>query len=184
MRRVIRIHRAGAWNPALATHRAVLGFEDRYRRRRAYETDGGLRLLLDEAETVVLHDGDALECSDGLWVGVVAAAEAVVEVRAGAGVPLARLAWHLGNRHLPAEIHADRLLIRDDHVIVDMLQRLGASLKRLSAAFTPEAGAYAGATHGHGQDHPHAHHHPHAHDHPHEHDHPHGHGHEHPHRHD
>ena len=165
VRRVLRIHRRGGWNPALAEHRLLLDYEERHRRRRVYTTERGLSLLLDEAAPVLLRDGDALECSDGLWVRIAAASEAVVEVTAGPEMPLARLAWHIGNRHLPAEIHPDRLLIRDDHVIVHMLEGLGARVRRVAAAFTPEAGAYAGHApppdqgqgHGHGHGHGHRH---------------------------
>ena len=166
-RRVLRIHRAGHWNPALAEHRLELDYEERHRRRRVYTTERGLALLLDEAEPVVLRDGDALECTDGLWVRIEAAHEQVVEVTAGPHTSLARLAWHIGNRHLPAEIHDGRMLIRDDHVIVHMLEGLGATVRRVQAAFTPESGAYAGTGHGHGHGHDHAHDHHHDHDHGH-----------------
>jgi urease accessory protein len=112
----------------------------------------------------------------------VAANEKVCDVVAETPTALARLAWHLGNRHLPVEILPGRLRIRDDHVIVAMLQGLGASVTTLEAPFTPEQGAYAqGAGHGHTHDHGHSHDHGHAHDHGHGHGH--GHGHDHGHRH-
>src|SRR3546814_13640947 len=84
-----------------------------------------------------------------LFRSVKAAPEPLVEVRAPTPELLARLAWHLGNRHLPAEIHADCILIRDDHVIVDMLKGLGAAVQAVGAPFDPEGCAY-----GHNQHEP------------------------------
>jgi urease accessory protein len=80
-----------------------------------------------------------------------------------------RLAWHLGNRHLPTEIQPDRLLIRDDHVIVHMLEGLGATLRRVDAPFDPEGGAYGEHNHAPGTQRHHHHHHHHDHDHDHHH---------------
>ena len=72
---------------------------------------------------------------------------------------LCRLAWHIGNRHLPAEFHADRIRLRDDHVIAAMLEGLGAEVGRVEAPFTPERGAYDEHEHHHHDDRGHDHHH-------------------------
>jgi urease accessory protein len=91
---------------------------------------------------------------------VQAAAEPLSATSAESPAALARLAWHLGNRHLPVEIRGHCLRIRDDHVIVSMLRGLGATVVQLRASFTPEAGAYAQAqaeAHAHGHDHKHDH---------------------------
>jgi len=96
---------------------------------------------------VVLHHGDGLKLEDGGIVEVRAAAEALVEITAADAGALARLAWHLGNRHLPAEIGGGRILIRDDHVIVDMLKGLGAEVRKVKAPFDPEGGAYGQHNH-------------------------------------
>ena len=138
----------------------TLAWEDRWRRRGRLRTDGGAAVLLDLPETSELADGDALVLEDGRRVAVRAAAEPLTEVRGEDAAHLARLAWHLGNRHLPVQIEAERLLIRRDHVLEDMLGRLGARLEAVEAAFRPEGGAY-----GHGRTHAHAHA-PHAHDDP------------------
>jgi len=165
MQRATMILAAGAWPEAEARDRVTLGYDDRHRRRMRLVADGGLELLLDLPEAVVLRAGDALKLEDGTLVAVAAAEETLVEVRAGPGIGLARLAWHLGNRHLPCEIQADRLLIRDDHVILDMLRGLGAETRRVQAPFNPEGGAYGqqnhdpGHHHRHGHDHDHGHHH-------------------------
>jgi urease accessory protein len=118
----------------------------------------GLDFLLDLPEAVALADGDGLELEDGGLVSVKAAAERLIEVRAGDGADLLRIAWHLGNRHLPTQLLGDALRIREDHVILDMLRQMGARTALLEAPFHPEGGAYGqGRTHGH--DHGQGHHH-------------------------
>ncbi|WP_421992116.1 urease accessory protein UreE [Roseococcus sp.] len=166
-----------------------LDFDDRFRRRKRYETAGGIPFVLDLAEAQVLRDGDGLLLDDGRAVLVRAAEETLVEVRATSPSHLVRLAWHIGNRHLPAELQADRILIREDHVIEAMLRGLGATVTKVRAPFNPEGGAYGEHNRSshqpfreHGQDH-HSHDHGHDHDHDHRHDHDHGHGHHHHHRH-
>ncbi len=127
----------------------TLDYEGRFLRRRMLSTDGGAALHVDLPETVSLDEGDALETTDGRLVAVLAAPEPLVEVRAS-GATLARLAWHIGNRHTPAQIEEGRLLIRRDHVLEAMLARLGASVRPVMAPFRPEGGAYGhGRTHGH-----------------------------------
>ena len=149
----------GGWVERTAKHVVTLDFDDRFRRRRRYAAEGGFTFLLDLEEAVPLRDGDGLLLEAGGVILVRAAPEPLVEVRAPTPERLMRLAWHLGNRHLPTEIQAERLLIRDDHVIVAMLQGLGAELKRVDAPFNPEGGAY-GDHHGH-HDHGDGHHHHH-----------------------
>lgn len=142
--------------------RVVLDYEARFLRRRRLVTESGAALMVDLAETASLDDGDALLLADGRAVGVVAAPEALIEVRGD----LARLAWHIGNRHTPCEIGEGRLAIRRDHVIEAMLARLGAELVPVTAPFRPEGGAYGhGRTLGHEHGHGHGHGH-HDHDHP------------------
>jgi urease accessory protein len=143
-----------------ASDAVVLAWEDRWRRRGRLTTESGASVMLDLAEAMELRDGDALMLADGRRVAVRAAAEPLTEVRGEDATHLARLAWHLGNRHLPVQIESGRLLIRRDHVLEDMLARLGARLAPTEAAFRPEGGAY-----GHGRTHAHAHA-PHAHDDP------------------
>ena len=162
MLRADEVVRAGHWPKALRRDAVTLGFDDRFRRRIRLTGDGGLAFLLDLAEAIVLHDGDGLKLEDGGIVEVRAAAENLVEITAADAGALARLAWHLGNRHLPAEIGQGRILIRDDHVIVDMLKGLGATVRPVSAPFNPEGGAYG--QHNHDPAHPHHHHHHHHND--------------------
>ncbi|WP_426958690.1 urease accessory protein UreE [Muricoccus radiodurans] len=160
---------AGHWNAAEARDAVTLDFDDRHRRRRRYTGEGGFAFLLDLPDAVVLNDGDGLALEGGGAVAVRAAPEPLVEVTAADHAHFARLAWHLGNRHLPAEIGADRILIRDDHVITAMLRGLGATLRCVQAPFNPEGGAYGehnrqtghhhGPVHTHGHDHAHEHHH-------------------------
>lgn len=128
----------------------TLAYDDRHRRRLKLETDSGTPFLLDFEKPVILATGDILQCDDGLLIRVEAAPETLVEIRAPKGDDLIRLAWHLGNRHLPTELLPGALRIRRDHVIEDMLLRLGADIKPVTAPFNPEGGAYGhGAVEGH-----------------------------------
>jgi urease accessory protein len=141
------IRRAGSWHGAADT--VTLDYEGRFLRRRLLTTDAGASLQVDLPEAVSLADGDALATSAGALIAVRAAPEPLAEVRAE-GATLARLAWHVGNRHTPAQIEADRILIRRDHVLEAMLARLGAAVHPVMAPFVPEGGAYGhGRTHGH-----------------------------------
>jgi urease accessory protein len=132
----------------------TLDFDGRYLRRKRLATDAGREFLLHLPDAVVLHDGAVLPLSDGTRVKVRAAPEPLLAVRAASPAQLVQLAWHLGNRHLPAELHADRILIRHDHVIERMLLGLGAALARIEAPFNPEGGAYG--EHNHDPGHRHA----------------------------
>jgi urease accessory protein len=148
----------------------VLDFDDRHRRRMAMTGTRGLEFLLDLENAVALRGGDALVLEDGRLVEVVAAPEPLVEIRGADPLHLVRIAWHLGNRHLPTQIMGKGLRIRRDHVIEEMVKGLGARVIEIEAPFDPEGGAYAAAhaahDHGHiGHDHAHDHHHDHAHHH-------------------
>lgn len=139
------LHRAGQW-PRLSTARVVLGYEDRFLRRKRLVTASGESFLVDLAETANLLAGDAFELEDGRLVEIAAAEEPVLVIRG----ELVRLAWHIGNRHTPCQIEPDRLLIRADHVLADMLRGLGATVTEAREPFTPEGGAYGmGRTMGH-----------------------------------
>lgn len=139
------LHRSGQW-PRLATGRVVLGYDERFLRRKRLVMASGDAFLVDLAETTNLLAGDAFELSDGRLVEIAAALEPVLVIRGD----LVRLAWHIGNRHTPCQIEADRLVIRADHVLADMLRGLGAIVIEAQAPFTPEGGAYGlGRTMGH-----------------------------------
>jgi urease accessory protein len=167
--RATEVLRAGTWPEAEARDSVLVDFDDRHRRRRLYTGQGGLAFLLDLPEATVLREGDGLALATGGYVRVRAAPEPLVEITAATREHLARLAWHLGNRHLPTQIEGERLLIRNDHVIVHMLEGLGATLRHVDAPFDPEGGAY-----GEHNRHPGHHHHHHGdHDHHHDHDHQH-----------
>lgn len=149
--------RIGQWQgPADA--RAVLSYDERFLRRKRIDCEGGASVLVDLPETVSLDAGDALRTDDGRLIEIIAAEEPVVQVTGG---NLARLAWHIGNRHTPCQVGIDHLTIRQDHVLEAMLTQLGAALTHVIAPFRPEGGAYGhGRTLGH--DHgphgfPHAH---------------------------
>lgn len=131
----------------------TLTYDERFLRRKVLVTDGGERFLVDLAQTTSMGAGDAFVLEDGRSVGVLAAPESLLEVT---GDDLVRLAWHIGNRHTPAQIAERSIFIQNDHVLADMLTRLGANIREVTAPFSPEGGAYGhGRTHGH--DHSHSH---------------------------
>jgi urease accessory protein len=146
MKRATQIARAGTWRADDAIDRVVLDADERYRRRIVLTGNGGTRFLLDLAQVTALRDGDGLVLDDGTIVVVVARPEPLVEIAADDPAALARLAWHLGNRHTELQIVGNRLRMRRDHVLEDMLIGLGARLTMIEAPFEPERGAYE---HGH-----------------------------------
>jgi urease accessory protein len=152
MRRVVAVHRKDAWPEAEARGTVTLGYLDRHRRRVRLNDDDGAPFLLDLPRAVVLAEGDGLGLEGGGYLRIRAAAEALAEIECRDGAELARIAWHLGNRHLPMQVAGARLRIRWDHVIADMVAGLGARVSRIAAPFDPEAGAYAEAGHGHHHD--------------------------------
>lgn len=148
----------------LASDTITLDRQARYRRRIAMTTDRGQAFLLDLTEATYLASGDALELSNGALVSVVAAPEDLLEVHTPNSLELARIAWHLGNRHTPAEVTAQAIYIQPDHVLEEMVLRLGAHVHRVRRPFEPEGGAYGGngplhKGHHHGVSGHHHHHH-------------------------
>jgi len=132
--------------------KVTLAYLDRHRRRIRLVADSGAAFLLDLPRAQHLADGDGLELDSGGYVKVCAAPEAIIEIEAADQESLLRIAWHLGNRHLPLQALEGRLRIRADHVIAAMVEGLGGHIIRLDAPFDPEIGAYAGAAHSHDHD--------------------------------
>lgn len=148
-----QIIRAAERGVAVPTDLVTLNYEARFLRRKVLHTVQGDPVLVDLAETVSLDHGDCFVLEDGSLIEVIAAEEDLIEIR---GRDLIRLAWHIGNRHTPCQIEETRLLIRQDAVMADMLQKLGAEVAEVTEPFIPEGGAYGmGRTHGH--DHSHVH---------------------------
>jgi urease accessory protein len=193
MIRATQVRGQHRWSEAPADT-VVLDFDDRHRRRMAMTGTRGLEFLLDLENAVALRGGDALVLEDGRLVEVVAAPEPLIEIRGADPHHLVRIAWHLGNRHLPTQIAARALRIRRDHVIEAMVKGLGARVVEIEAPFDPEGGAYAEGGHGHAAEsvshshaaHDHSSHEHHGDDHHHDehcdHDHHHGHSHAHDHK--
>jgi urease accessory protein len=127
----------------------VLDADERHRRRIVLTAEGGTSFLLDLPHATALRDGDGLVLEDGSIVRVAGKREPLVEVTAASPQQLARLAWHIGNRHVEVEIIGERLRIRRDRVLEDMLRGLGAQVSPIEAPFEPEPGAY-GWEHRHG----------------------------------
>jgi len=171
MLKAVAVRRAseGGVQGKFVVGRAVLAHDERHLRRRTIELSDGARALVDLPVTVALEHGDALMTDCGGAIAIAAADEPLYEVVARDPLHLTQLAWHLGNRHLAADIAPGRILILRDHVIRAMLEGLGARVNEIVASFHPVRGAYSsghgGHDHGHG---PHGHnddhvHHDHAH---------------------
>lgn len=168
MRRAVSHFPAGMWPTPRAANAVTLDFDARHRRRTLLRTDTGEEVLLDLERAVAMADGDGLQLDDGSWLMVVAAMERIAEIWCSSPQELIRVAWHLGNRHIPTELHASAIRIRPDAVLERMVRDLGAEISYVDRPFQPESGAYASQrSHGH------------AHAHEHDHDHDHGHGHHH-----
>ena len=167
--RATDILRAGTFTDAADT--VAMDLDLRRRRRILLTTAAGAEILLDLARPANLRDNDGLVLEDGRVVRVVAAPEKLLEIHAHDEDALVRIAWHLGNRHLPVQLLPGKIRIREDHVIEDMIDQLGGHSLRVRAPFDPETGAYAGG-HSHAHDHD-----DHDHPHPHPHTHEDGHGH-------
>jgi len=148
MIRATQVRAQHRWTQAPADT-VVLDFDDRHRRRMAMTGTRGLEFLLDLEHATVLRGGDALVLDDDRLIEVVAAPEPLAEIRGADPHHLVRVAWHLGNRHLPTQITAKGLRIRRDHVIEAMVKGLGARVIEIEAPFDPEGGAYAGGGHAH-----------------------------------
>jgi urease accessory protein len=142
MRRAILVHMRGAWPEEAAVDTVTLAYADRHRRRIRLVADSGEAYLLDLPRAHHLVDGDGLELDCGGYIRVRAAPEPVFEIEAAEPADLLRIAWHLGNRHLPLQVAGARIRIRADHVIADMIAGLGGRITRLEAPFDPETGAY------------------------------------------
>jgi urease accessory protein len=163
--RATSIKAAGTWSGGAADS-VVLDYDDRHRRRVSMKGTRGLSFLLDLPDATALRSGDALALEDGRLVEIVAAPEPLLEIRGADPLHLARIAWHLGNRHVPTQLMAKSLRIRRDHVLEEMLRGLGARVIEIEAPFDPEGGAYASTA-----AHDHHHHDSHRHDHSHHHGH-------------
>jgi urease accessory protein len=148
MRRAYAVQLAGQWDNAAAIDRVVLDASERHRRRLVLTAERGTTLLLDLPHATTLRDGDGLVLDDGAVVRVIGKPEPLYEITAPDAGELARLAWHLGNRHADVQLVGGRLRIRRDHVLAAMLEGLGAQVTAIEAPFDPESGAYSVHDHG------------------------------------
>jgi urease accessory protein len=184
MLRAVAVVRKPAVKRERVADTVTLDHEGRNRRRIALKGDKGLDFLLDLDKATTLSDGDAVKLEDGRLVEVKAAPQRLLEIRAENPLRLLRVAWHIGNRHAPAEVLADAIYIEEDHVLAEMVRGQGCTATPVERPFQPERGAYdhdCGHDHHHDHDHhdhDHAHH-GHGHDDHHHDHHHHGHDHEH-----
>jgi urease accessory protein len=171
MPRATNVLRAGEPRPTGAADALILGFDQRQTKQGFFFTGKGTCVEFDFAEPPALATDDTLVLDDGSLIDIVADAESLIEARVADPAALARIAWQLGNRHVPAQIFANRLRLRPNAEIEALLAGAAAKLTPLTAPFEPD-GARANGDHAH---HHHAHAHGHHHDHEHEHVHDHAH---------
>jgi len=152
MMRAVAVLPTATWNPSAAVDTVLLDHDHRHRRRIALHTQSGAELLLDLPQAARLRDGDGLALEGGGVVVVRATPEPLIEIDAHSAAALMRIAWHLGNRHVPVQVLDRKLRIRADHVLADLVKQLGGHVAEIDAAFDPEAGAYA-ESHHHRDDH-------------------------------
>jgi urease accessory protein len=137
MKRAHVVKPVGTWSTSSAVDRVILTADDRQRRRMMCTAEGGTEFLLDLPSPTTLCPGDGLVLDDGTVVAVAGEPEALSEIVPATPSDLVRLAWHLGNRHAGIQIMADRLRIRHDYVLEDLVRRFGATVKSVNAAFDP-----------------------------------------------
>jgi urease accessory protein len=150
-----RRSRSADWNAKDAIDRVLIDHDRRHRRRIVLQTEAGREVLLDLPQAARLRHGDGIALDQGGVVLVCAKPEKLLEIHAHDDAQLVRIAWHLGNRHLPVQLDGDRIRIRADHVIAEMVEGLGGHVEEIEAPFDPEAGAYASADAGGGHGHHH-----------------------------
>jgi urease accessory protein len=148
--RATQVLPAGSWNTAHEVDRVLLDYDNRHRRRIVLHGERGTEVLVDLPHATHLRDGDGLSLDNGGVIRVCARPEKLLEIHVHDDGELVRIAWHLGNRHLPVQVLDDRIRVRADHVIEEMVEGLGGHVESIEAPFDPEAGAYAGGHHHHG----------------------------------
>jgi urease accessory protein len=152
MMRINVILPAGTWDSKREIDQVLIDYDRRFRRRIVLTTVSATEMMLDLPEAIRLRDGDGLATDSGGVICVRAQPEPLLEIHAHRGGELVRIAWHLGNRHLPVQLLGDRIRIREDHVIKAMVEGLGGHVQAIMAPFDPEAGAYAVGSHHHAHD--------------------------------
>lgn len=132
---------SGQWAASREVGDIIADFEQRHRRRYLFNTTNGKAFLLDLKKPTHLRHGDGLVLEDNTIIRVIAQPEDLVEITSFDDRSLAVIAWHLGNRHVQVQILRHSLRLRADPTAQHLLERLGATITPLSAAFDPEPGA-------------------------------------------
>jgi urease accessory protein len=173
-RAVTRVAHGAAAPAAIDT--LILTSSERRAQRATLRGSKGTEVIFDFSEPIALRTDDLVMLETGEAVEIVAAAEPLLEVRADLST-LARLAWALGDRHLPVQIFANRIRLHRDAAAERLIAAVGARSTSIEAPFEPEGGAYAGhSIDDHTHDHDGHDHHGHGHDNHQHHDHTHNHG--------
>jgi urease accessory protein len=163
MLRAIAIRRAGQAQGGDVIDTLLLDYDQRRMPNGAHKGLKGTAFEIALPQSAPIATDDCLVLDDGRLIEIVARPEPLLEIRAGDVAAMARLAWHLGDRHIPAQLHERRIRVRRDEATEKLLHALGAHALAIDAPFEPESGAYSS---GHDHDHHHG-----DHDHHHSHDH-------------
>ena len=124
-----------------------LSYEERFIRRKKLVSDNGTEFLVNLKETISLDENYFFELENGKVIKIISKEESLIEIK---GENLKQIIWHIGNRHLPAQIEEARILIKEDPVILDMILKLKGNVNKVFEKFKPEGGAYGmGRTHSH-----------------------------------
>ncbi|MBR9973562.1 urease accessory protein UreE [Magnetospirillum sulfuroxidans] len=143
MRRALALHPAGSWPRTAKAGTVTLAAAERHRRRLMLSADDGGEFLLDLPRAMQMKDGDGLELDDGGFLCLVAADEDVIDISCRTEAELARICWHIGNRHVAVQFLPNRTLrVAMDHVLMTMLDGQAIQAWRRRAPFQPEPGAY------------------------------------------
>jgi urease accessory protein len=124
--------------------RLVLAFDERTKSKLRTKLESGEEVALNLPRGEVLRGGDLVTASDGRVLEIFSKNESLLNIECADSVALAKIAYHLGNRHVPVQVGKDFLRIGADHVLEDMVRKLGATVSSIEAPFEPEAGAYSG----------------------------------------
>lgn len=134
---------------------AELDIQQRVRSRQRIRLTNGEDALLEIERGLTLRHGDQLTNAEGEVLSILSAPETLSVVSTDDLHLLARVCYHLGNRHVPLQITPQWVSYLHDHVLDDMVRGLGAQVEVKTAPFEPEAGAYGGTSHSHSHSHAH-----------------------------
>jgi len=144
MKRIIEIKESGLISKDLCHDNIILDYDSRNKRRSVMITKKKQEVILDLEGLKVINDRSVFVLEDKSYIYVEAKSEKLLKIKANSATTLNKIIWHIGNRHVPAEIKENSIFIAYDYVLEDMIKKLGGDIKIVNRAFNPEKGAYSG----------------------------------------